>query len=384
MIELCDINTCTQCKACVQICPKHCITMVDASDGFKLPSIDRNICIKCGLCMRSCHKITPNLNFNIPIANFACWTKSISDRKKSSSGGAFSVLARHILSQGGVVFGASMSSDLKVRHIAISDECELAKIQGSKYVQSDIGNTYSEARDLLHNGQTVLYSGTPCQIAGLKTFLRKPYDNLYTCDIICHGVPSQKAFDIYLNKIKAASNFSDFKFRFTEGWGFQLSGLLEAPSLDGASIKKIISPMKSYYLRAFTKGLMFDESCYTCPYACTERISDITLGDYWGIGELKPFNHSTKHGVSCMLINTERGLTLCNNCNGFEYEIRPLEEAVKGNHNLSHTSERPKGRNTYFIDAINMSIKQLSKKYGISATWRDYLRIIKQVLNTNR
>lgn len=382
--KLCDINTCTQCQACVQACPKRCITMTDASDGFKLPSVNADDCIECGKCMQVCHQISPKLEYHTPLATYACWTKLMSDRKKSSSGGAFSVLARKVLSQGGIVFGASMCPDLQVRHIAIRDEADLIKIQGSKYVQSDIGNTYNEARSILSSGVHVLFSGTPCQIAGLKTFLRKEYDNLLTCDVVCHGVPSQKAFDIYMDRINATNTSSGFSFRYTEGWGFRLSRQPVTPTPGGVSGKKVISPSKAYYLRAFTNGLMFDESCYTCPYARPERISDITLADYWGLGNTKPFRHSTLHGISCMLINTQKGKRIISECPNLEYEERTLEEAVMGNHNLSHVSNRPTGRDTYFDDSLSMPISALCKKYSIKASWRDYMRLFKQFVNAHR
>lgn len=379
-IELCDIDSCTQCGACVQACPRQCISMKEARDGFRLPSIDTTACIECGRCMRACHKITPGFDFSTPRKNYACWTKSMSDRLNSSSGGAFPALARRVLYHGGVVFGASMCSDLKVRHIAVGDEADLIRIQGSKYVQSDVGRTFIEAKELLDNGTAVLYSGTPCQIAALLTFLPKCYDNLYTVDIVCHGVPSQKSFDIYASRTGIAATSCDFRFRFTEGWGFRLSRQPVASAPDKVPAPKRIPPSRAYYLKAFTSGLMFGESCYTCPYARVERVSDITLADYWGLGTMGPFKHPTTHGISCMLVNTDKGERLLTACNNLEREERPLEEAVRGNHNLSHVSQRPAGRDTYCDDAATMPLKQLRRKYRLSPSWRDYLRIIKQAI----
>lgn len=167
--------TCTQCMACVNSCPKGCIKMVDAGQGFTIPQIDKLNCVECGSCMRSCHQIEKNLERTTPAKTLACWTKVMSDRKKSSSGGAFSALARKVLSQNGVVFGAAMSKDLKVHHIGITRIEDLPRLQGSKYVQSYLGDTFVQVRNHLKAGLWVLFTGTPCQIGGLLTFLRKKY-----------------------------------------------------------------------------------------------------------------------------------------------------------------------------------------------------------------
>ena len=343
--------------------------MVDAQDGFVVPKIDNRRCVECGMCMKACHRLNPIVTFQKPIHTFACWTKDIIDRERSSSGGAFSVIAKKIINQGGVVFGASMCENLQVKHIGIERIEDICKLQGSKYLQSSIGETYKNVRNELNIGRKVLFSGTPCQVAGLLTFLHKPYDNLYTCDVVCHGVPSQGAFDAYIEKIGLKGKCRDFRFRFTKGWGFQY---------------KLISPKNAYYLRAFTKGLMFSESCYSCAYARPERISDITLADYWGVGAMKPFNHPTYKGISCLLVNNERALSLIKECGDLEYEERSLEEAIAGNHNLSHVSVRPNGRDTYYADSLVMPVRALSVKYGIKAKIRDYLRILKQYINSFR
>ena len=384
-IELCQDETCTQCYACVTTCPKQCISMKDGKDGFLLPSIDRENCIECGACLKACHRITPKIDYQRPLKTYACWTKQLSDRKNSSSGGAFSVLARKILSENGIVYGATMDKDLKVFHIGIESPDEIILLQGSKYLQSYLGNTYRQVKEKLASGRKVLFTGTPCQVAGLRTYLRRDYDNLFTCDVVCHGVPSQKAFDIYIDKIGLRGKCEKFNFRFTEGWGFQLSRQLIAPTKAGDfNNKKLISPKNAYYLRAFTKGLMFSESCYSCAYARPERVSDITLADYWGLGVMKPFNYPTYQGVSLMLVNNEKALKLVNECPDLFYEERPFEEAVRGNHNLSHTSDRPDGRDSYYKDSQELSVNTLSLKYGIEATLRDYLRILKQTINSFR
>lgn len=372
-IELCKYDVCTQCHACQTACPKGCISMIEAKDGFVVPEIDREKCVECGACVKACHQLTQEVIYQKPIKTYACWTKDLSDREKSSSGGAFSVIARKIISEDGIVYGATMGGDLQVRHIGIEKMEDVILLQGSKYLQSYLGDIYKQVKKELTSGRKVLFTGTPCQVAGLLTYLHKYYKNLYTCDLVCHGVPSQKAFDAYIDKIGIKGKCKKFSFRFTKGWGFQLS-----------TDKGILSPKKSYYLRAFTRGLMFNETCYTCVYSNPERVSDITLADYWGLGLMKPFKHPTYKGISCLLVNNEKALALLNDCPNLEFEERPFEEALEGNHNLSHVSVRPDGRDTYYEDSLIMPINDLCGKYGISACPRDFLRLLKQYINSFR
>lgn len=372
-IELCKYDVCTQCYACLTTCPKDCILMIEAKEGFVVPNIDRERCVECGACVKACHQLNKEVIYQKPIKTYACWTKNLSDREKSSSGGAFSVVARKILKENGIVYGATMGEDLQVRHIGVEKMEDIILLQGSKYLQSYLGEIYKQVKKELNSGRKVLFTGTPCQVAGLLSFLPKSYNNLFTCDLVCHGVPSQKAFDVYIDKIGIKGKCKEFNFRFTKGWGFQLS-----------TDKGVLSPKKSYYLRAFNRGLMFSEACYSCAYAKPERVSDITLADYWGLGLIKPFNHPTHKGISCLLVNNEKALNLLNDCPELEFEERPFEEAVEGNHNLSHVSSKPKGRDTYYEDSQTMSIKDLCSKYNIGACTRDYLRLLKQFVNSFR
>lgn len=374
-IVLCDVNSCTQCQSCVQSCPKACITMTEARDGFYVPQIDTASCIGCGICLKACHVISDNVSYNGPLKTYACWTSSKSDREKSSSGGAFSIIARKILSMGGVVFGAYMNNGLQVRHIWIDKEDDLYKLQGSKYVQSSLSDTYSEVHKFLLEKVPVLFTGTPCQISGLLSFLRKPYDDLYTCDIICHGVPSQKSFDTYIDKIGIREICTEVGFRYTKGWGYQLT---YTDSL--SNNKKILWPPKAYYLKAFSDGLMTSEACYSCRYSRVERVSDVTLADFWGIGAMEPFDYPTRQGVSLLLVNRERIIPLLNDCQNLMKVERQLQEAINGNYNLTHATQRPEGRDSYYMDSQRMSVRKLTEKYAITASCKDYLRIIKQVV----
>lgn len=383
-INLCDEQSCTQCFACQQACPKNCISRKEVGAGFLIPVINRDVCVECGACMKVCHKLTGKVELQKPLVASACWTQDMDDREHSSSGGAFSVMARAILRSGGVVFGATMDTQLRVRHIMVDKVEDIRFLQGSKYVQSEIVDSYKQVRRFLKDDKKVLFTGTPCQVAGLYAFLKNKPENLFTCDVVCHGVPSQMAFDIWTEKIGIRSTSSKVNFRFTKGWGFQMSRLLKS-SIKAGNIQKLIYPKDSYYLRSFTSGLMFNEACYRCPYAQPNRVSDITIADYWGLGTMKPFNHPTHKGVSLLLENNEQGTMLLRMCGEQLYrEERPMEEAIKGNGNLENPSSRPEGRDTYYEDSIKLSVSSLQKKYNIQPVLRDYIRLVKQLINSYR
>ena len=383
-IQLCDIYSCTQCRACAQICPKQCISFVEGKDGFYVPQIDTDVCVECGACIKSCHQLNLAREKRMPLYAYAAWSDDERVRTTSSSGGVFSEIARYVFSKGGVVVGSVMDEKLNVHHAFAEDMESLFPMRGSKYVQSDLTGIYSKVKEFLNDGRQVLFTGTPCQVAGLYSFLKKDYPNLLTCDLVCHGVPSQKSFDTYCEKTGMKKNVAEVAFRYTQGWGLQMASRshLVPPSKVGGYKWKNISPRMSYYLRAFTSGLMFNEACYNCHYATPERVSDLTMADYWGIGTMAPFNHPKNKGVSLLLVNSDKGKAVVGECPSLFTEERPLEEAIKGNHNLSQCSERPKGRDTYYEDAATMGIAALGKKYGLSPTYKDYLRPIKRKLQS--
>lgn len=369
-IELCNEQECTQCFACVEVCPKNCIHKREINGGFFVPSIDAEKCIECGKCMRSCHILTCKREKLKPLRVYAAWNSNDFIRKRSSSGGVFSSLAEIILNLGGSVVGAAYNEELKVEHIVVTKKEELEKLRGSKYVQSQVANVFPKVKNALEDGEYILFTGTPCQVAGLYSYLKKDYERLYTCDLICHGVPSQRAFECFLSSINICiGNISEFKFRYTEGWGYQMS-------YNGRNI-----PInKSFYMKAFTKGFMFMEACYGCKYATPNRISDITIADFWDIGKFVPFRHSTRKGISMVLVNNERGRALFKKCNDLISEERTLAEAIQCNYNLSFPSKRPIERDTFYNDLVNMKSQDLVNKYQLSPSFRDYLRPIKRML----
>lgn len=363
-IKLCNSNNCTSCYACVSVCPQKCIQMKKNEEGIFYPEIDENRCIECGACVRSCHQLTDlSVTSAIRIV-YAGWAKNPTIRQSSSSGGVFPVIAGYIIGNKGVVYGASFDENLQLKHIEVGSLKYIKLLQGSKYVQSDIAGIFTKIKQELSNGIYVLFTGTPCQVAGLKTYLKKDYDNLVCVDLICHGVPPQRVFNAYLSKIGVKSKCHNFQFRYLKGWGFELS-------YKG----KVLSPKNSYYLKAFTKGFMFIDACYNCKYAKPQRTGDITLADFWNIGEKEPFLYSTDMGVSMILTNTEKGEKLLQTiANDLCLYKRTIEEAVATNHNLTNVSEYPTERTTYLKDSIYMPKRELIKKYGLNPEWKDYIR----------
>ena len=298
---------CCACGACLNICPKQAITMVQDEYGFMYPQIDETKCIRCGLCKTVC-SFQNKKETNVPVDAYAAISKDQNILQTSSSGGIFAEIAKYVLSMNGIVFGAALQEDFSVRHIKVDSLENLKLLQGSKYTQSNTFQTFKECLAALKENKLVLFSGTPCQIAGLKGFLRKDYDNLITVDIVCHGVPNNGMLQQYLHLQEEKYNckISDFKFRDkNNGWGINGSALMNGK-------KKTIWQSSSSYLYYFTKGEIYRDSCYSCKYTCKNRPGDITLGDFWGIEKqhsdwIKRKDIDSKKGISAVISNSEKG-----------------------------------------------------------------------------
>lgn len=334
---------CCACGACLNICPKQAIQMQEDENGFLYPVIDNDKCIKCGLCIKTCALQNSKLP-NTPLKTYAAQSNN-TDLKKSASGGIFASLALNILKVGGVIYGAALENvngKLICRHIAVNNVTELEKLQGSKYIQSNIGNIYQEVKKNLLENKTVLFSGTPCQVDGLRAYLGKKYENLYCIDIICHGVPSNKMFQDYIETLEKKYNdkIVDFKFRDkTKGWGLTAKGYTEK------GYTAIIPANVSSFYYYFLKSYIYRESCYSCKYACKNRCGDITIGDYWGIenshSEVLSKNAGLdyKSGISCLIVNTEQGKKLIEE---YKDDLRLIEsnfeKSAKENGQLNRAS----------------------------------------------
>lgn len=307
-------ENCCGCGSCVNTCPKNAVSMVRDAEGFLYPEIDSGKCVDCGLCIKSCafqNIKEPNKSLSV----YAAVRKDREKLKQSASGGMFAVIAEKVIDEGGIVFGCSMEKKdgkLYPMHIKAENRDELASVLGSKYVQSDTGSIFKSIKKELASGRKVLFCGTPCQVAGLKGFLKKDRDNLILLDLICHGVPSSKMFQDYIECIEKKKNIKVENFRFRAKTGKTgLAGEMIYTDKNGNRKSTLMFPAISSYYSNFLKSHIYRASCYKCPYACENRPGDLTIGDFWGFA--KHYNDFDKtqfiaaDGISCVSVNTEKG-----------------------------------------------------------------------------
>lgn len=284
----------------------------------------------------------------------------------SSSGGAFSVLARKVISRGGAVYGHAFDEGLHVACVRVDSLDGLAALRGSKYVQSDMGDSMLLVRDDLKAGREVLFSGTPCQVDGLLSFLGGPQDRLLTVDIVCHGVPSQPFFSDCLNWEFAGSRLDGVRFRDKrEGWGCGGGTTTTTTPVFHRLVtrERPFSPEISFYYRRFISGDVYRESCYRCPYAGGERPGDFTIGDFWGI-DVDASGLDPRHGISVIIANTEKAVALVPYIKEeAAWAERPLEEAIRGNEQLMHPTPRPEARDIVLDRWLEEGIGVLEDEY---------------------
>ena len=306
-LELAPHDVCSGCGACVASCPVDALSMAPDRDGFPYPVCHSEKCVHCGKCARVCPVGHVWESFP-PIAMFAARAADIDLRKNSSSGGIFPLVSRVVLSCGGVVYGAALEEGTqRTIHVRVVDETRLARLRGSKYSQSDMGGCFRHAKDDLDNGTPVLFSGCPCQIAGLKLFLGREYDNLFTLDVICHGVASPKVFNLYRESVVPKSllgHVSSFASRDKlRGWAKTGTRW----NFDDGSPEIRLCP--DPFVTAFSRDLFSRPSCHHCVLRSHESGSDITLGDFWGGERLLPeWNDET--GISAVMVHSEKGRAL--------------------------------------------------------------------------
>lgn len=317
---------CSGCNACAEACPKHCIEMVSDKKGFLYPKVDTAVCIDCGVCKKACPFEEENRKLHAPLAAYAAWNKDREQYLASSSGGAAHVFSSYIIKQGGVVYGCT-SEEMHIRHIRVDSLRELSKLQGSKYVQSDVRGLFSRVKADLKEGKPVLFIGTPCQVAGLKNYIKRVPENLYLVDLICHGVPSQQMLREHIHHVLRGRSTDRLSFREGSIFRIELTHLNETQYSS--------EPHKDMYYRAFLKGISYRESCYHCPFAHKERVSDITIGDFWGLQDAASLPLKEGEGVSVLLPSSEKGNVLIDTIRPHMhiYE-RSVDEAVTGNDQL--------------------------------------------------
>lgn len=366
MIVLASKDKCTGCAACAQSCTHVAISMEEDGEGFLYPTIEKDKCVGCGLCVQQCPELSPikRLDYSVQKA-YAVISNDY--RKQSSSGGAFSLLAGWVISHGGVVFGAAYDNNLAVKHIAVDTMAELCNLRGSKYVQSDVGDSYKQVKGFLIKGRKVLFSGTGCQVAGLYAYLHgKRYEGqLITLDLVCHGVPSPGAFRCYLSKLShmlGNEYIKGFRFRKLDSWSI-------IPAVQLSESKwQLLRLSENVYMDAFFDGITFRESCFHCQYCNTQRIGTFTLADFWGIGRYgKHFNRNVASGVSLVIDNVGLIPEIKAELEKYAYiEERPIEEAIAEQHNLKMPIQRSAKRDSAAKDLMdrNISLTDFAKKYG--------------------
>ncbi len=350
---ICDKRNCTGCGLCVSNCPKHCISMEIGELRHLYPHINQDKCIDCGLCKKSCPSLH-DIRCSYPAAAYAAWSKDENDYESSTSGGMASVLTNYVLSNGGVVYGCTVLPSIKIRHVRIDNIDEAYRLKGSKYVQSSIVDALRQIRKDIKDGRHVLFIGTPCQVAAVKQMYKEQPENLYLVDIICHGVPSNEWLKEYITKDLKIDKTKVSSVSFRQKNANRLC-IFKDEDLIYQSKKLWTHHGDDLYLASFMDAFTSRESCYNCHYAKPERISDITIGDFWGLGKEKDDADIPAHpyGISCALPITEKGkdLILAVNDNLNIYE-RPVTEAINGNDQL----KAPKKE--------NLRIKIFRKIYG--------------------
>ncbi len=366
VIELIGDNNCTGCYGCFNSCTQNAIDMNINNEGFLVPSINNEKCIKCGICQNYC----PIIDYQLPKAidrpnSFAAWSKNDKIRIKSSSGGVFTEIAKIVLKEGGVVFGVTFDNSLTIRHLSIESEEDISYIIGSKYVQSHIDDAYQKAISIALQGKPVLFSGTPCQIAAMNLFIQSnPRIKIYTCEVICHGVPSESVFRSYLDYLSQLKNsgFKEFNFRDkTLGWKKYGIKIIFDNGEDYFRIRH-----RDPFMIGFLRNIYLRPICYDCPFAKIPRVSDITLGDFWGV----PKELDDPRGVSVVIINTPKGKNLFERVSNIKKIKVSLDKIIYGNPRLVNGHlERSPYRKDFYKLLETKGFQAVIEKYLKPYTW---------------
>lgn len=373
---ICNHDKCTGCSACKEICPKQCITMQPDDLDALHPVVDESICINCGLCEKTC----PNnreLSYKLPHKVWAAWSNDSDVRRTSASGGIACELYRYWIKNGGVATGVVYDRVEGCHFILLENESDIKAVQNSKYTFSDTAGIYKVVKQKLQAGISVLFIGVPCQVAGLYGFLKKEYDNLTTVDIICHGMPPATYLEQHIKSIedKKKEYTHQLFFRDTKYYTYTFTFTLK--NIKGKEFynKKVLT--RDNYQLGYHRALIYRENCYSCNYARKERISDLTIGDFSGLGRFAPFEYD-KHNVSCILENTDKGAALLKKLKGvlLMYE-RPACEAFEVEKQLKSPSAKHNGRYCFeqvynkthdYVKASNAALKDEKSKAVKAAT----------------
>lgn len=359
--SICDENQCTGCMACRDICPQQCISVTKDEKGFDRPKINFDLCVNCGLCRKRCPVANKCKDDNTKPIAFAAINKNEEIRLRSSSGGIFNLISEKIIEDDGAVVGAAFDDEFNVYQKVCTTKEQLNEIMGSKYVQSSTKNAYRQTKEMLESGKKVLFTGTPCQIGGLYAYLNKDYANLYTQDIICHGVPSPKVWNKYTEYRKETANFDikNIAFRNKEtGWKkYSVKFDFE----DGTSYSQ--SLVNDLYMRGYLFHLFLRPSCSQCSFKQMHRESDLTLADFWGVEKILPEMNDDR-GTSLVIIHSEKGKELFNSISSdlLSKEV-DFDSAIKENASYFKSTNMSALSNSFYKDASGMPFDKLIEKY---------------------
>lgn len=352
-MELCPEEKCFGCGACAAKCPKNCIKMELDDKGFDRPRIDTSQCINCNSCINVC-PATHIPNQQEPKKVYAAWNTHEEAHRRCTSGGISDALVKTVISEGGIAFGAVFNEDLSVCHMGVNTPYAAERLRQSKYVQSRTLQTYKEVKNSLGEGKKVIYTGTPCQIAGLKSYIGEN-ENLYLVDIICHGTPSFKSLYDHIAYIEKREG------KHTDAVFFRESGLKLILKENGNAFYEKKSTQDYWYM-GFLNGLFYKEACYTCPFATSKRVSDITIGDFWGL-EDRSLDEKAKFGVSVVMVNSEKGGLLFNKISEkLEATERNAQEAIRGNSQLRHPMKRHRNYESFYESYRKVGFERSVKK----------------------
>lgn len=361
-MEICDLSTCTGCGMCSNICPKNAIIMSEKQHGFIYPHIDREKCVSCELCKKKC-PANNEKKYNNTMQNiYAAWNKYKKTRKISTSGGVCSLIENEILKSGGVVVGVKWDEKFCAEHAIALTNKETEGFRGSKYIQSNTGKIYIQVKEILDSGRKVFFSGTPCQIAALKSFLTKDYINLYTMDVVCHGVPSYSCFKKYLNEVTNNKTINNVRLRYKSPYWDYCSVRIDFK--DGSFYQKYT--VDDPYFTLFNIGYTLRESCHTCKYTTVQREGDITLADFWGYQPSSFKMRNYNKGTSVVAVNNNKGRELFEKIEDkLVYEKVSLEEALKTNKSFSKPYVIPQDVLVSFWNDYDdgLSVEELCKMY---------------------
>ncbi len=360
MISFLNKENCCGCNACCTVCPLNCIKMVADNEGFLYPFVNTQLCAYCGVCEKVC-PMSMTLRQGGPPVAFAAWHREATVRSVSSSGGVFSALMQKSLQQGGIVIGAAFDNNMSLCHQIAQNITECHKFRGSKYLQSDIGNVYREAQVFLQQGRQILFSGTPCQVAGLYAFLGEDCKNLLTCDLVCHGVPSPKVFTAYRKTLECQHGAKVRKVDFRRkdyGWKqFSIALLFD----NDTEYHRVFH--NDPFMHGFLHNLYLRPSCHACRFSRLPRVADISIADFWGVGKHHP-EWDDDQGTSLILIQSKKGQSAF-------YAIRDalvvhdadLDMAISSNPCICGSVSPSQDRAAFFSDLDRLSFENVTKKY---------------------